>query len=93
VRSVATGVVSELVCKGVFVAIGHTPNTRAFAGALALDDVGYIRPAVPGGVRTEVEGVFAAGDCSDSEHQQAITAAGAGCRAAIEAGRWLESVE
>jgi thioredoxin reductase (NADPH) len=58
---------------------------------LALDDSGYIIPTTPGGVRTAVEGVFVAGDCADHEYQQAIAAAGSGCRAGLEAIRWLET--
>lgn len=90
-KNVKTGVLSELPCKGVFVAIGHAPNTKPFAGALALDANGYLLPAVPGGARSSAEGVFIAGDCCDPIYQQAVSAAGSGCRAAIEAERWLET--
>ena len=73
---------------GMFVAIGHDPATAAFAGTLTLDDEGYIL-AEQGGTRTSVEGVFAAGDCVDKIYRQAVTAAGMGCMAAIDAERWL----
>ena len=79
----------ELPVKGVFVAIGHIPNTEAFADTLPLDDLGYFVPEKPSQVRTKVPGVYVAGDCADHVYRQAITAAGMGCQAAIEAERWL----
>lgn len=87
VKNVRTGVESELACAGVFVAIGHAPNTEIFKGKLAMDDNGYIQAEE--GSRTEVPGVFVAGDCADPVYRQAITAAGMGCMAAIDAERYL----
>jgi thioredoxin reductase (NADPH) len=88
-KNLKTGAVTDLACRGIFVAIGHQPNTRAFAGALPMDENGYILPETGSQVRTAVPGVFVAGDCADHVYRQAITAAGMGCQAAIETERWL----
>ncbi len=87
-----TGEESELAVTGFFVAIGHKPNTDIFKGQIDLDDVGYIK-TVPGTTRTNVAGVFAAGDAQDSIYRQAVTAAGTGCMAALDAERYLSEKE
>jgi thioredoxin reductase (NADPH) len=89
VRDTVSGATDTLAVTGVFVAIGHEPNTALAKGQLELDDAGYVRTVH--GTRTSVEGVFAAGDVQDHVYRQAITSAGSGCMAAIDAERWLEA--
>ncbi len=92
VRSTVSQETSTLPVQGLFVAIGHRPNTELFVDVLSMDDVGYLQVAHPG-TQTSVEGVFAAGDVMDPIYRQAITAAGTGCQAAIDAERWLAEQE
>lgn len=86
-KNTETNKESTLDCAGVFVAIGHVPNTQLFKGVITMDEDGYIKPKQ--GMSTNVTGVFVAGDCSDRVYRQAVTAAGMGCAAAIEAERFL----
>jgi thioredoxin reductase (NADPH) len=88
VKNVKTGERSEIKANGLFVAIGHTPNTELFKGKLEVHDNGYLK-TIPGSTRTHVHGVFACGDVQDHFYRQAVTAAGTGCMAAIEAERWM----
>ncbi len=89
-ENVKTGEVSEFPCDGVFVAIGHRPNTAFLEGQIDMDEKGYLKAQEPT-TRTSIEGVFACGDVIDSSYRQAVTAAGSGCKAAIDAERWLEA--
>jgi thioredoxin reductase (NADPH) len=90
VKNLKTNAERVVDCAGVFVAIGHVPNTDIFKGLIDLDDAGYIVPT--SGTATNVPGVFVAGDCADRVYRQAVTAAGLGCAAAIEAERFLEAL-
>ena len=91
VKNVKTEGESVIDCAGVFIAIGHVPNTQIFKGQIDMDEAGYVTRVE--GSRTSVEGVFVAGDCSDNVYRQAVTAAGMGCAAAIDAERFLAASE
>jgi thioredoxin reductase (NADPH) len=88
VRNVKSGEERSIPVGGLFYAIGHVPNTEFLGGQLELDEIGYIR-TTPGTTRTSREGVFAAGDVQDKVYRQAVSAAGSGCMASLEAERWL----
>ena len=88
-KNLETGATSDFATQGLFVAIGHQPNTSLFKGVLKLNEAGYIE-AVPGSTKTNIPGVFAAGDVADHVYRQAVTAAGTGCMAAIDAERFLD---
>ena len=90
-RNLLDGSCSDFETAALFVAIGHTPNTAIFAGQLELDELGYV--VSPDGTSTNVEGVFVAGDVNDHRYRQAVTAAGAGCRAAMDVEKYLEALE
>ncbi|MEK7818856.1 MAG: thioredoxin-disulfide reductase [Bacteroidota bacterium] len=88
-KNISTNEITEVKADGLFLAIGHEPNTKLFKNILPLDEKGYLK-IEPGSTRTIISGVFAAGDVADSYYRQAISAAGTGCMAAIDAERWLE---
>src|SRR5262249_5591384 len=88
-QSTVDGQSEQLAVSGVFLAIGHTPNTDFLRGHLAMDQTGYVKWTTAARTYTSVEGVFAAGDVADSYYRQAVTAAGTGCMAALDAERWL----
>jgi len=91
-KDTVTGEISEMQADGLFIAIGHQPNTTLFTGILDMDETGYLLTK-PGTTYTNIPGVFAAGDVTDKHYRQAITAAGSGCQAALDAERWLEAQE
>ncbi|MBI2263982.1 MAG: thioredoxin-disulfide reductase [Armatimonadetes bacterium] len=92
IKNLKTGERREIACEGVFAAIGHEPNTKVFEGKIELDKKRYVVTR-PGSTATSVEGVFAGGDCVDHKYRQAVTAAGMGCMAAMDAEKWLEAQE
>src|ERR1700691_5654600 len=89
-KNLKTGKISDMKTDAVFVAIGHNPNSALFKGQLEMDEIGYLK-VKPGSTYTNIDGVFACGDVVDSVYRQAVTAAGTGCMAAIDAERWLEA--
>ncbi len=93
VKNNKTGETKDIPCTGFFVAIGHKPNTDIFKGQINLDETGYIKYEEPGTSKTNIPGVFVSGDAADKNYRQAITAAGTGCMAALDAERYLASIE
>lgn len=89
IKNIVSNEVSEMKAQGLFVAIGHTPNTTPYAGQIELDERGYIVQPHRHSTATNIQGVFAAGDCVDHIYRQAVTAAGSGCQAALDCERWL----
>jgi len=93
VTNVKTKETRDIPLKGIFVAIGHVPNTAPFATDVKVDETGYFIPETGSQVKTSTPGIYVAGDCADHHYRQAITAAGMGCQAAIEVERWLAENE
>ena len=91
-KNVVTGEVTDVSAHGVFIAIGHAPSTELFQGQVDMKDSGYIKTK-PGTPQTNIPGVFAAGDVTDETYRQAVTAAGMGCQAALDAERYLSELE
>lgn len=89
IKNLVSNEVTEMKAQGLFVAIGHTPNTSPYAGQLELDERGYIVQPHRHSTGTNIQGIFAAGDCVDHIYRQAVTAAGSGCQAALDCERWL----
>ncbi len=89
IRNLVTDEVTEMKAQGLFVAIGHTPNTKPYAGQIELDERGYICLPHRHSTATNIQGVFACGDAVDHIYRQAVTAAGSGCQAALDTERWL----
>lgn len=90
-KDVKTGAITDISCKGVFIAIGHKPNTGMFKGQLDMDDEGYIITEL-GTTKNNIEGVYASGDVQDKIYRQAVTAAGTGCMAALDADKFLRKI-
>ncbi len=88
-KDVVTGAERDVECRGLFIAIGHEPNTKFLDGQITTDEAGYVVHPAPPSTRTNVEGVFAVGDVADKVYRQAVTAAGSGCMGALDAERWL----
>jgi thioredoxin reductase (NADPH) len=89
-KDTVTGNIRDMAIQGIFIALGHTPNTDIFKGQIELDKDGYIVLPDPTSTQTNVQGVFAGGDVADHKYRQAVTAAGTGCAAALDAEKWLE---
>ena len=91
IKAVDKNKTKTIKVEGVFIAIGHSPSTKPFKGVLDMDEEGYIIAQKPGTSITNIDGVFAAGDCVDKIYRQAVTAAGMGCMAALDAEKWMQT--